>query len=411
MKNQEEAYWAISEMKNQNLVSEEDTSIIFQSWNALDKNLSHLNMAFQDFNALHCVAIKTNPQKGVLKRIVDLGFGLEAASIEEIEMAFSVGISPSKLVFDSPVKTRREILRCHTEFQGIIVNVNSLDELKRIPKNPNFELGLRINPLKSSDSPEIYDVSSKESKFGVPIDDEENILKAILDYPITLIHVHIGSSLSDIEKSTNSLRDVFELIVRANKLLGDFKINRKIDAFDIGGGLKAELLNKEENSLMMKYAKMLEKKIPELKDYKIITEFGQWVHFHTGYCWSTIEYVVCKNSKQILFTHLGADFFLRDAYTTPRELEFHLISKENKENMELKQTDIAGPLCFAGDYIARDISFNKSNEGDELLIIGTGSNTYGLWSRHCSRTIPKIVAVDFKNKSLQLLSNRTKINF
>lgn len=70
------------------------------------------------------------------------------------------------------------------------------------------------------------------------------------------------------------------------------------------------------------------------------------------------------------------------------------------------RTDIAGPLCFAGDYLQKGVDLPRLEEGDGLLLLNTGSNAYALWSRHCSRTIPAIYGVDYDAKRLDLLSAR-----
>ena len=117
-----------------------------------------------------------------------------------------------------------------------------------------------------------------------------------------------------------------------------------------------------------------------------------------------------RGKKQLAFVHLGADYFMRDAYVKPRGIEFICLDKEGKVNDgEKHTTDIAGPLCFAGDYLVKNIPLSSLSEGDTLLMLGTGSNTYGLWSRHCSRTIPKVVGVDFEKLTFTLLSERIKL--
>jgi hypothetical protein len=42
-----------------------------------------------------------------------------------------------------------------------------------------------------------------------------------------------------------------------------------------------------------------------------------------------------------------------------------------------------------------------------MLLMGTGSNAYALWSRHTSRSIPAMYGVDFAQRRLELLSERT----
>jgi diaminopimelate decarboxylase len=102
--------------------------------------------------------------------------------------------------------------------------------------------------------------------------------------------------------------------------------------------------------------------------------------------------------------HLGADFLLRDAYVKPRGIAFEAVGEAANRPSVL--TDIAGPLCFAGDYLQKGLTMPRLEEGDGLLLLNTGSNAYALWSRHCSRTIPAIYGVDYDAKRLDLLSAR-----
>ena len=101
------------------------------------------------------------------------------------------------------------------------------------------------------------------------------------------------------------------------------------------------------------------------------------------------------------FLHLGADLFMRDVYTGSDEdfpYEVAVVRPDGstwtngQDSAATRAHDLVGPLCFAGDVLARGIELPQLHEGDWLVMAGTGANTYGLWSRHCSRTIPKVVA-------------------
>ena len=404
---EKEAVWALREALQKELITEEDTAVIFQSWNELSNYLFHLKAAFPS-NTLHAIAIKTNPQPQVLKKIVELGFGLEAASIEEVQLAIDAGADYSKIVFDSPVKTQLEINYCHSHLPGIRLNVNSLEELKRMPLNPSFTLGIRINPMIETGAPTLYHVSSDESKFGVPIAEKEAILEAIIQYPVTQLHVHAGSHMAELEASVLAVEVILDLAVEANKMLSAKGIKHRITSLDIGGGLAPELLERDAKSHMQKYAQRLFEKCPELINFKLITEFGQWCYFYTGYACSRVEYSLSRGEKQLVFIHLGADYLMRDAYTKPRGLSILTFNSEGiiKAHSE-KYYDIAGPLCFAGDYVVKNQLLHSPEEGDWLGLINTGSNSIGLWSRHCSRTIPKIIGVDIANQSMEILSDRS----
>ena len=367
----ENALWAFRNASSNSLISKDDSALIFQSWDDLQFNLEQLRAIFNHPNAIHAIAIKTNPHPSVLAKIISWGFSLEAASMEEVEMAIKAGASPNKIVFDSPVKRRSEIEKCNNELHGLIINVNSLEELKRMPDNPNFTLGIRINPSMEMDSPEIYSVSNNESKFGVPILEKEALLKAILSHPIQQLHIHAGSQMKDLTKAVFAVRELLDLAIEANILLEKKGLERRILTLDIGGGLAAEKYGAVEK--MSEYVKKLKETCPELWGFELITEFGQWCHTNSGFIFSEIEYTFKLGEKQIAFIHLGADYFMRDAYTLARNFDIIALNNEGEENNsdEKYLHDIAGPLCFAGDYVLKAVNLPLLKENDWLGILGT----------------------------------------
>ena len=405
----DKAHWAFQLALKKKIISDTDSALIFQSWDDLQFNLEQLKNAFNHPNVIHAIAIKTNPHPEVLAKIISWGFGLEAASFEELELAIKAGAPMNKIIFDSPVKRVDEIKTCHKQLNGIRLNANSLEELKRIPKKPNFILGLRINPSLKISSPELYNVSKNESKFGVPISEKKALLHAILTYPIVQLHIHAGSQMKDMNNAVSAVRQVLDLAIEANKMLEKKGIKRRITSLDIGGGLAAEKYG--ESKKMIEYAKLLELKCPELLKFELITEFGQWCHTHSGFIFSEVEYAIQRDDTRIAFIHLGADYFMRDAYTTPRDFQLLVLNKKGNPKPKTKvcKHDIAGPLCFAGDYVLKGALLPKIEEHDWLGIIGTGANTLGLWSRHCSRKIPKIIGFSREKNEMHILSERSSL--
>jgi diaminopimelate decarboxylase len=403
---EKEANWTLQKALQENLITEEDTAVIFQSWNQLEVYLTHLKEAFPA-NTLHAIAIKTNPHPKVLKKISDLGFGLEAASMEEVQLAIDAGVEFSKIIFDSPVKTKLEIDFCNKHLPGIRLNVNSLEELTRMPQNPTFTLGIRINPMIETGAPDIYHVSSDESKFGVPIIEKKQIIDAIIRFPVTQLHVHAGSHMTELDASIEAVKALVELAIEANQNLELNGIKRKITTLDIGGGLPPEQLEENKQSYMQQYALGIVENCPNISNFTLITEFGQWCYFYTGYAFSRVEYTLIRGEKKVLFIHLGADYLMRDAYVKPRGVSFLTFSNYGVlKTAKASHYDIAGPLCFAGDYVTKNQLLQGPEEGDWLALINTGSNSIGLWSRHCSRMIPKVIGCDMNNQSLEILSER-----
>lgn len=376
----------------------EDTAVIGVNLPVLVSRLRHLKEVFPA-GVQHSIAIKTNPHPKVLEFLVHQGFGLEAASIEEVRMALKAGCAPGDIVFDSPVKTRHEI-REISSLSDMLVNVNSIEELDRF--KPDFKgiIGIRINPQVHTGAPELFDVSKNESKFGVPVDMKDRIVDAALRYPVRALHMHSGSQMNDLNVQRGALKELKRIADAINAVAPG-----KIKILDIGGGLPTEPLSGKTQ--MEAYGQIVAEVFRQ-SSYLLVTEFGQWIQAESGFAISTIEYLLSPNR---LFIHLGADFFMRDAYSRPRSFPMTVWNGDGTQvEGQDKLYDVAGPLCFAGDYLAHSSPLpNNLQEGQFLFIDHTGANTYGLWSRHCSRTLPATWAWD--GNSMVKWSNRSTIGF
>lgn len=385
---------------------QEDTALLIADVRVLKQRLNLLTQEFPE-DTRHAVAIKTNPHKQMLATILAHDFDLEAASIEEVELALGAGAKPQQIVFDSPVKTRAEIQQC-ASYSGMQVNANMLSELQRYPTNLDCQLGLRINPGVDTGAPEMYAVSTDESKFGVPMAAEPQILIASLEHPITALHMHSGSQMSDLTVQLQAIKGLFELAEAIDAHRASNGNNWRINTINIGGGLPAEY--DPEQPLMRNYAAQVKELASVYPSYRLRTEFGQWTHRAAGYALTRVEYVGDASVPNI-FVHLGADLFTRHVYTPAAPLAITVLDSDGTVKAGPVQTyNIAGPLCFAGDYLARNIDLPTMNEGDWLLFSDVGANTYGLWSRHCTRTVPKVLGIDLQG-AVSRWSDRQRIGF
>jgi diaminopimelate decarboxylase len=95
--------------------------------------------------------------------------------------------------------------------------------------------------------------------------------------------------------------------------------------------------------------------------------------------------------------------FLRECYEPGKWPHRFFLLSEHQHSTEVN-TDIGGPLCFGGDYIAKSVRLPEAHENDQLVIMDTGANSYALWSMHCSRPFPKVIGYD--GKSLCILKDR-----
>ena len=347
---------------------------------ALDYRLDILKKHFPP-NALHAIAIKTNSHPKVLKHIASRGFGLEAASIEEVKLAQEAGVPNEKIVFDSPVKTRSEIKYCHENLSEALINVNCLEEIDRYPENFSGKLGLRINPLIDVDTDKNLNVSKRNSKFGIPITLKDEILKVLTSSDkFTAIHFHIGSGISDFQPNLKAFKLIIDLAKKVNLIRIEKGIKTMIDTVDIGGGIDFDL-DSETNGI-----EVFTKSLNDIKkdiDLKIVTEFGKFIHEANSFVSSNVEYITKNTSESHnAFIHVGADLFLRKIYSN-MNINYSICVAGKKGTEQTYR--IVGPLCFAGDVLYESIDLPILEEGDEIIIFNTGANTYSMWSRHCSR--------------------------
>lgn len=365
-----------------------DTAVIFYDQDKLDQVLSALT---QCFASRQSVAIKTCPIPAVLKHMASKGFALEAASIEEVRLAKSDQVGAQHIIFDSPVKTRREIQEVAND-PNMLLNCNSFEELDRIPEGVQCQIGLRINPLVELNNAEGFNVSTAESKFGVPISYRSQIVESFIKHNwLTALHMHIGSGVGDIEKHVQAVKKLVDLAHEINAIKRE-KGLVPLRQLDIGGGLKSLGQTRKNVELIEQYAREL-KQIEGIDAFQLITEFGQLIHDPNGFVLAEVEYVRSVGELQQVFIHVGADLFVRNAYSDlGNKLSFAVLSASGKQvNTNLKKTHLVGPLCFAGDELERSINLPEMTEGQFLLISNAVANTYGLWSRHCSRDVPKVL--------------------
>lgn len=355
---------------------------VFYVKDVLEHRLNLLSSNFPE-NTLHAIAIKTSNHPDVLKHIVSLGFGLEAASLEEVQLAKQAGAANFRIVFDSPVKTQDEIDYIVKELPGMYVNANCLEELERYPAQHELSLGLRINPLVQNDAAGIFDVSSSTSKFGVPISRRVEIIKACIEHKVTALHFHIGSGIKDFSANLRAAEKIVAIAKEIDQTRLEKGLLERITTLDIGGGIHFEL---DDPTHSVEAFTAAIKNIDGIVDYQLITEYGAFVHRHTSFVVSNIEYVIDNGPDVpvLAYLHVGADLFLRKVYSNLAiEYPYSVIGETSKSND--RKYSVVGPLCFSGDILYENISLPEITAGDQFVMYNIGANTYSMWSGHCSR--------------------------
>jgi diaminopimelate decarboxylase len=389
-----------------------DEAVVFYNLSRLDAILDSLRTAFP-VSTLHTVAVKANPTVEVLKRIRSAGHGAEVASIGELELALTAGFPAEAIVFDSPVKTRKELEVALK--MGVRINANTLGELVRIDSlystlGSRSHVGVRINPETGTGSIDATSVAVEYSKFGVSLRKSRAALtRAFSKYPwLTGLHLHIGSQGMSREQLLDGVGAVYDFFMELRESVD-------IRVFNIGGGLSAKYSESDMPTLFSEYAAALLERCPELfeADVSLVTEFGRSVHASCGWVASRIEYVIEHDDSAVtLVVHVGADMFLRKAY---RPQDWHhdisVCNSRGRLRRGLQKTfQVAGPLCFSSDYLDRSVSLPGSvSEGDYIIIHDAGAYTFSMWSMYNSRQFPAIIGYDGEGESFRCLRPRQSL--
>lgn len=382
------------------LLDDANPSVIFHDLVGLRSRVNELRRTFPD-GTLHAIAIKANPVLEVLRVVVEAGGGLEAASMEEVELALAAGCLPENLVLDSPAKTRTDIKRALE--LGVYLNADNLDELDRIGESSpelldGARVGLRINPSVGEGRIAATSTGGKRSRFGLAMPQDQEGIERFAEQLSGFewlhgLHVHVGSQGCDLTTLVPAGERALALARAVDSAAGE----RRIDTIDIGGGLPTRYRAEDVVITPADYVAAIQQTAPALLEYKLMTEFGRSVQAPCGFAATRVEYLKDLAGEPMAVGHLGADFALRIAYRPQDwwlDISVYDANGEPKELVDLRPIHVAGPLCFSGDFLARDRMLPAIEVGDILVFHDTGAYTMGMWSRHCSRGMPAVVGIE-----------------
>jgi len=163
----------------------------------------------------------------------------------------------------------------------------------------------------------------------------------------------------------------------------------QLAVIDIGGGLSSTYTESEEPEgfTYAEYRRALDKAVPNLFSgkYKVVTEMGRSLFLKAGTSISRVEYVKdwVAGQRPILLTHLGTNQFPRQVYLPHiwRNRFTLYDSQGNPKEGAPTLCDLAGPLCFQGDYIAKEVSLPSPCATDLLAIHDTSAYTMSMYCK------------------------------
>lgn len=354
--------------------------------------------AFPD--ALICYAVKANFNPQIIKLVKEEGAGADIVSGGELYASLHAGVDPKKIVYAGVGKTPKEIEYAISS-NILMFNVESRMELEVLDQvaermGKKVRIAIRVNPDVDPKTHPYISTGMKKSKFGVDIKqakEEYEYARTLRNLEVVGIHCHIGSQILDVSPYIEAVEKVVELY---HYLI---KSGFNIRYLDIGGGLgikyKPEQSNAEPNDLA-------DAVNPLLKDVKakLILEPGRSIVGNAGILITRVEFLKDKRHKHFVIVDAGMNDLIRPAIY---DAYHHIVPVEKRDGRYIK-TDIVGPICETGDFLALDRELQEVRRGDYLAVLSAGAYGFAMSSHYNVR--PRACELLVEGGSSRIIRNR-----
>ena len=390
----------------QSLAEQHGTPLYVYSKETIVDHYSRLDQGLSRLDHMICYAVKANSNLAVLSTIAQLGGGFDIVSGGELFRVLRAGGQAAKCTFAGVGKTRDEIEYALKE--GIYCfNAESEAELRFIDQIAG-EMGLkapvavRVNPNVDAKTHAKITTGKSENKFGIDFDRIEEVYEIIAkecpNLEIRGLQMHIGSQLT-------SVGPFVEAVEKVKPLVQEMKAKYGLQFFSIGGGIGIvykqsldsgsqdwwSLEGNESHPLTIQaYADAV---VPLLEDLglRILLEPGRFMVGNAGVLLTKVVYEKRGKAKVFKIVDAAMNDLIRP---TLYEGWHQIVPVRSKVGAENELSDVVGPICETGDYLAQNRELPPLNAGDVLAVMSAGAYGFTMASNYNTRTMPAEILVD-----------------
>jgi len=309
--------------------------------------------------ALIAYAIKANADPQLLRRLAADGAGCEVVTAVELARALRAGCPAHRIVMNGVGKRDEEL---HLALAaGALINAESVDELVRLlalaADHAGARIGVRLNPALDAETHPHLATGAAGAKFGISLADLPEVLSRFqaAGQPVASLGAHIGSNI-------DSLEPFAELALRlAAAATQATAAGLPPERIDIGGGLAGA----DPEAL----ADAVRPAFPDTA--RLILEPGRSLVADAG--WLLTRVVRTQPRPEAACGYLVADAGMTELIRPMLYGASHRVSlvAPGEPFSATGATHLAGPICEAGDILARDLAQWLSP--DELARAGVGA--------------------------------------
>ena len=372
------------------LAEEVGTPFYVYSHETLSRHFRVFDEAFASVSRLICFAMKSNSNLAILRLFGAMGGGLDIVSGGELFRALKAGVPVDRIVFAGVGKSDEEIAFA-LERGVLLFNVESEEELANVGAvasrlGKRARVAIRVNPDVDPRTHPYIATGLKKSKFGIDIGRarEQYRKAAALDgVEPAGVHCHIGSQIT----TSAPFADAVDIVARlVEALRGD---GHDIRYLNLGGGLGITYRD-EAPPLPKDYAAAI---LPRLEGLgcALIFEPGRVIAGNAGVLVARVLYEKVSPDKRFVIIDAGMNDLIRPSLYQAFQDVWPV--EEAVKERERHLTDLVGPICESGDYLAKDRSLPELRRDDLVAVMSAGAYGFTMASNYNSRPRPPEILV------------------
>jgi diaminopimelate decarboxylase len=341
--------------------------------------------AFKEVDLKINFACKALGNINILRFFSHLGSGLDAVSIQEVQLGIKAGFKPQDIIFTPNCVSIEEIQE--GVGLGVRINIDNISILEQFGHlyGNTIPICIRINPHILAGGNNKISTGHIDSKFGISIYQLPHVLRVVETNQMKVegLHMHTGSDILDI--------DVF--LRGAEIMLETAKSFHELDYIDFGSGFKVpykpddyftdiDLLGKDLTRLFRKFCKSYG------KDLTLIFEPGKFLVSEAGYFFARVN--VLKQTLATVFAGLdtGLNHLIRPMFYDA----YHQIVNVSNPKGKPRIYTVVGYICET-DTFGWNRKINEIREGDFLAFLNAGAYCFTMASNYNARLRPPEVMI------------------
>lgn len=337
----------------------------------------------------------------ILRLVEQAGLCLDVVSGGELFTAIQAAYEPEKIEFNGNNKSIEELEMAISYGVGriIIDSLQELDIIRAICREQKkvAKVLFRITPEIMVDTHQYISTGQKDSKFGIPLDEEvlfPQIEQAIKAPEIDFygIHFHIGSQLADNQTHLAAARVALELVYQIKE-----RFNYEVKELNYGGGFGVHY---SEGDVRQPYAYFLDPLMAETIAYceshqlyrpTIVIEPGRSIVAEAGISLHTIGSI-----KELpgIRKYASIDGGMTDNIRPGLyQATYEGVLANKMDQPTVETVTISGKICESTDILMKDVKVPKIETGDIFATFTTGAYGYAMASNYNKIPIPAVVFV------------------